>query len=154
MKQIKRSAGQSAVAAAAYRAGERLYSDYYGEYSDYTRKGGVIHSEILLPPNAPPEYRDRATLWNAVEHAERHKKAQLAYSFDIALQNELTMEENICSGGFGEHVSAWYAREGILVRQLNISLPDAFVEHGKPEELCGLGGIDAASAAEKIRSCS
>ena len=95
MKQIKRSVGQSAIAAAAYRAGERLYSDYYGEYSDYTRKGGVIYSEIILPPHAPPEYRDRATLWNAVEHAERHKKAQLAYSFDIALQNELTMEENI-----------------------------------------------------------
>ena len=95
MKQIKRSTGQSAIAAAAYRAGERLYSDYYGEYSDYTRKGGVIYSEIILPPHAPSEYQDRATLWNAVEHAERHKKAQLAYSFDIALQNELTMEENI-----------------------------------------------------------
>lgn len=95
MKQIKRSAGQSAIAAAAYRAGERLYSDYYGEYSDYTRKGGVIYSEIILPPHAPPEYQDRATLWNAVELMERHKKAQLAYSFDIALQNELTMEENI-----------------------------------------------------------
>lgn len=62
----------------------------------------------------------------------------------------VTMEENICSGGFGEHVAAWYAREGIPVRQLSISLPDAFVEHGKPEELCGLNGIDAASAAEKI----
>ena len=95
MKQIKRSAGQSAIAAAAYRAGEKLYSDYYGEYSDYTRKGGVIYSEIILPPHAPPEYQDRATLWNAVELMERHKKAQLAYSFDIALQNELTMEENI-----------------------------------------------------------
>lgn len=95
MRQIKRSAGQSAIAAAAYRAGEKLYSDYYGEYSDYTRKGGVIYSEIFLPDYAPPKYQDRATLWNAVEHAERHKKAQLAYSFDIALQNELTMEENI-----------------------------------------------------------
>ena len=95
VKQIKRSAGQSAIAAAAYRSGEKLYSDYYGEYSDYTRKEGVIYSEIILPPHAPPEYQDRATLWNAVEHAERHKKAQLAYSFDISLQNELTMEENI-----------------------------------------------------------
>ena len=93
--QVKRSAGQSAVASAAYRAGEKLYSDYYGEFSDYTRKGGVICSEILLPPRAPPEYADRQTLWNAVEKAERGKKAQLAYSFDIALQNELTMDENI-----------------------------------------------------------
>ena len=77
--QIKRSAGQSAVAAAAYRAGEKLHSEYYGEDSDYTRKGGVICSEILLPSHAPPEYADRETLWNAVEKAERGKKAQLAY---------------------------------------------------------------------------
>lgn len=92
--QIKRSAGQSAVAAAAYRAGEKLHSEYYGEDSDYSRKGGVICSEILLPSHAPPEYADRETLWNAVEKAERGKKAQLAYSFDIALQNEFSMQEN------------------------------------------------------------
>ena len=92
--QIKRSAGQSAVAAAAYRAGEKLHSEYYGEDSDYTRKGGVVCSEILLPSHAPPEYADRETLWNAVEKVERGKKAQLAYSFDIALQNEFSMEEN------------------------------------------------------------
>ena len=93
--QIKRSAGQSAIASAAYRAGEKLHSEYYGEDSDYTRKGGVICSEILLPPHAPPEYADRETLWNAVEKAERGKKAQLSYSFDIALQNEFSMQENI-----------------------------------------------------------
>ena len=83
------------MASAAYRAGEKLHSEYYGEDSDYTRKGGVICSEILLPSHAPPEYADRETLWNAVEKAERGKKAQLAYSFDIALQNEFSMQENI-----------------------------------------------------------
>lgn len=93
--QIKRSAGRSAVECAAYRAGEKLYSEYYGLVSDYTRKGGVMYTEILLPPQAPCEYADRQTLWNAVEDAERNKNAQLAYSFDIALQNEFTMEENI-----------------------------------------------------------
>lgn len=93
--QIKRSAGRSAVECAAYRAGEKLYSEYYGRVSDYTRKGGVVHTEILLPPHAPREYADRQTLWNAVEDAERNKNAQLAYSFDIALQNEFTMEENM-----------------------------------------------------------
>ena len=93
--QTKRSAGQSAIASAAYRSGEKLYSEYYGEYSDYTRKGGVICSDILLPSHAPPEYADRQTLWNAVEKAERGKNAQLAYSFDIALQNEFSLEENI-----------------------------------------------------------
>lgn len=93
--QVKRSAGQSAVECAAYRAGEKLYSEYYGLISDYTRKGGVIHTEILLPPHAPREYADRQTLWNAVEDAERNKNAQLAYSFDIALQNEFTLDVNI-----------------------------------------------------------
>ena len=95
VRQIRRSAGQSAIASAAYRAGERLYSDYYGEYSDYTRKDGVVCSEIILPSHAPPEYQDRETLWNAVEQVEKNKKAQLAYSFDIALQNEFTMGKTL-----------------------------------------------------------
>ena len=69
--QTKRSKGQSAIASAAYRSGEKLYSEYYGEYSDYTRTRGVICSDILLPPHAPKEYADRQTLWNAVEKAER-----------------------------------------------------------------------------------
>ncbi len=93
--QIKRSAGRSAVECAAYRAGEKLYSEYYGLVSDYTRKGGVMHAEILLPPHAPRGYADRQTLWNAVEEVERNKNAQLAYSFDIALQNEFSLDENI-----------------------------------------------------------
>lgn len=92
--QIKRSAGRSAVECAAYRAGEKLYSEYYGQVSDYTRKGGVMYTEILLPPHAPRKYADRQTLWNAVEVAERNKNAQLAYTFDIALQNEFSTEEN------------------------------------------------------------
>ena len=70
-------------------------SEYYGEYSDYTRKRGVICSDILLPPHALKEYADRQTLWNAVEKAERGKNAQLAYSFEISLQNEFSLEENI-----------------------------------------------------------
>ena len=48
--QIGRSAGRSAVACAAYRSGEKLYSEYYGETSDYTRKGGVMYSEIRAIP--------------------------------------------------------------------------------------------------------
>lgn len=83
------------MASAAYRSGEKLHSEYYGEDSDYTNKGGVIYTEIFLPPHAPREYADRETLWNAVEKVEKGKKAQLAYSFDISFQNEFTQEENI-----------------------------------------------------------
>lgn len=89
--QIKRSA----VACAAYRAGEKLRSEYYGEVSDYTRKGGVVESGIMLPDYVPQHLSDRETLWNEVEKTEKGKKAQLAYSFDFALQNEFTMDENI-----------------------------------------------------------
>lgn len=92
---VTRSAGSSVVASAAYRAGEKLHSAYYGEDADYTRKGGVIYTEIFLLPNAPNEYKDRETLWNAVEKAEKHPRAQLAYAYDFALQNELTLDENI-----------------------------------------------------------
>lgn len=53
-----------------------------------------MHTEILLPTQAPPQYADREVLWNAVEKVEQHPKAQLAYSFDIALQNEFSLEEN------------------------------------------------------------
>ena len=93
--QISRGRGQSAMAAAAYRSGMRLYSKYYGESYDYTLKKGVVYSEILLPSHAPASFSDRETLWDSLEQAEKHPKAQLAYSFDIALQNELRMEENI-----------------------------------------------------------
>lgn len=95
VSQVKRSTGQSAVACAAYRAGEKLYSEYYGETSDYTHKEGVIENGIMLPSFVPEEYKNREFLWNSVEKSEKHPKAQLAYSFDFSLQNEFSMEENI-----------------------------------------------------------
>ncbi|WP_281859985.1 MobA/MobL family protein, partial [Litoreibacter halocynthiae] len=70
-KVIKRSNGQSAVAAAAYRAGERLLDDRTGQTSDYSRKAGVIHAEVMTPEGTPNWMHDRAQLWNAVEAVER-----------------------------------------------------------------------------------
>ena len=119
--QVKRSAGQSAIASAAYRSGEKLCSEYYGEVSDYTRERGVVCSEIFLPAHAPPEYQDRATLWNSVEKAERGKKAQLAYSFDIALQNEFSLEENIALAK--QFVSEQLVSRG-MIADLSIHQPD------------------------------
>ena len=53
---------------------------------DYTHKGGVVHTEILLPDHAPAEYTDRAVLWNEVEKIEKAKNAQLAREIEIALR--------------------------------------------------------------------
>ncbi len=82
------------MAAAAYRAGEKITNQYDGITHDYTRKGGVAHTEILLPKNAPAEYADRATLWNAVEQGERNKNAQLSREIELALPVELSQEQN------------------------------------------------------------
>ena len=95
IKIISRSKGRSAVAAAAYRAAKIIQSEYNGVTHDYTRKGGVVHTEVLLPKYAPREYSDRAVLWNAVEMAERNSNAQLAREIEISLPVELTQEQNI-----------------------------------------------------------
>lgn len=89
---IKRSSGRSAVAAAAYRSGERLQDERTAQAHDYTRKGGVLHSEIMAPDNAPDWMRDRGQLWNAVEAAEGRKDAQLAREIQLSLPHELDAE--------------------------------------------------------------
>lgn len=95
IKIIGRGKGKSAVRSAAYRAGENIKNDYDGQTYDYTRKRGVIHTEILIPDHAPRDYFDRAVLWNAVEQIEKAKNAQLAREIEIALPVELPMEQNI-----------------------------------------------------------
>jgi len=87
--------GRSSVAAAAYRTAAIINSEYNGVTHDYTRKGGVVHTEILLPEYAPREYTDRAVLWNAVEMSERNNNAQLAREIELALPVELAREQNI-----------------------------------------------------------
>ena len=95
IKIVSRGKGKSAVAAAAYRAGERLTNEWDGLTNDYTKKGGVVHTEILLPSHAPPAFSDRSTLWNSVEEAEKTNNAQLASEVEIALPVELSREEQI-----------------------------------------------------------
>jgi Ti-type conjugative transfer relaxase TraA len=90
VKIISRGQGRSVIAAAAYRAGERLRDHHLGRWQNYTRKQGVVHRAILLPAGAPEAWADRTTLWNAVEAAERRRDAQLARELEIALPRELS----------------------------------------------------------------
>ncbi len=92
---IGRNAGRSSVAAAAYRAGEDLVNEYDGIEHDFTKKNWVEYTEIILPDNAPSEYSDRSTLWNAVEMSEKSKDAQLCREFELALPVELTLQQQI-----------------------------------------------------------
>ncbi len=90
VKIISRGQGRSVIAAAAYRAGERLRDHHLGQWQNYARKQGVVHRAILLPAGAPEAWADRTTLWNAVEAAERRRDAQLARELEIALPRELS----------------------------------------------------------------
>ena len=60
---VQRSQQQSAVAAAAYQSGEKLFCGYDQEVKHYPEKRGIVHNEILLPANAPRSYADRNTLY-------------------------------------------------------------------------------------------
>lgn len=95
IKIVSRGKGKSAVAAAAYRSGETLTNNYDGVTHDFTRKGGIVHTEILLPPHAPPDFADRSALWNSVEKIEKAKNSQLAREIEIALPVELDREKQI-----------------------------------------------------------
>lgn len=87
--------GQSAIAASAYRSGQKLIDNSTGLVSDYTRKHGIVFSEVSLCQNAPAEYANRETLWNAVHEIEKAKNSQLWREFEVALPQELNRTEQI-----------------------------------------------------------
>ncbi|TBY66378.1 Ti-type conjugative transfer relaxase TraA, partial [Rhizobium leguminosarum bv. viciae] len=96
MKPVSRASGRSAVASAAYRAGERLTNERDGITHDFTRKEGVEHAEIVLPEGVSAEWaKSREKLWNAAEFSESRKDARVAREFEIALPHELTAEQRL-----------------------------------------------------------
>ena len=92
-KVVSRGSGRSVIAAAAYASCSRLYNDYDGLTHDYTRKRGCLYSEIFLPDNALPEWKDRQTLWESVELAEKTKDSRLARELVMALPSELSLDD-------------------------------------------------------------
>ena len=116
VKMISRGKGKSAVAAAAYRSGEKITNEYDGITHDYTRKRGVVMTSILLPDNAPIEFYNRSKLWNAVEKIEKAKNAQLAREVEISIPKELNFAE-------GYHLVAEFCQKN-------------FVEEGMIADIC------------------
>lgn len=112
---IGRNAGRSSVAAAAYRAGEDLVNEYDGIEHDFTKKNWVEYTEIIRPDNAPSEYSDRSTLWNAVEMSEKSKDAQLCREFELALPVELTLKQQI-------EVARQFARDKLISQGMIVDI--------------------------------
>ena len=112
IKIISRAGGRSAVASAAYRSGEKLYNEETGLTHDFTRKGGVIMNEIILPPNAPKRYENREVLWNEVQQIEKRSDAQFAREIEVALPVEMSRDEQIeCVRNF---IKENFVKEGMI----------------------------------------
>lgn len=94
-KIISRSQGRSAVGSSAYRAGEKMTNEYDGMTHDFTKKKGIVFTEIMLCESAPERFSDRQTLWNEVERSEKAKNAQTAREIEVALPNELARSQQI-----------------------------------------------------------
>lgn len=112
IKVVSRAGGRSAVASAAYRAGEKLYNEETGLTHDFTHKGGVVMNEVILPDNAPRRYLDRQVLWNEVQQIEKRSDAQFAREVEVALPNEMTREQQIeCVRSF---IQDNFVKEGMI----------------------------------------
>ena len=105
----KRSNNESAVSAAAYQSGEKLFSEYDQEqkYSPY--KTEVTHKEIMLPPHAPPEFADRNTLWNSLWH---NKSPHLFFSMPYCLTNGVQFRRAAPYGVWGRLATNKQGRVG------------------------------------------
>lgn len=100
-KTVSRSAGRSSTAAAAYRAAERIVDERTGEIHDFTRKGGVVASEVILPGGGTMA---RADLWNSIETHHKRGDATVAREFVVALPAELDADQR-------QDLARRYARE-------------------------------------------
>ena len=121
---------QSAVASAAYRSGTKIYCEYDGEIKDFSRKGHVIYSEILLPEYAPKEFADRSVLWNAVENFEKGSRAQLSREIEFSLPCELDADERLKAA---KKLAEFFRDKGMVV-DMNLHNPD----HKNPNPHCHL----------------
>ena len=62
----------------------------------------------------------------------------------------VTLEENVASGGMGEHVAALLMEEQSRIKLLRIAVPDTFVEHGDVDTLYRVLGMDADTVTNRI----
>jgi Ti-type conjugative transfer relaxase TraA len=112
MKPLCRTQGRSAVAAAAYRAGEQLSNARDGVVHDYTGRRGIDHTEIVSPQavaGVADWAGDRGSLWNAAELAEKRSDARTAREFILALPHELDDAQRLeLTRGFASHLADRY----------------------------------------------
>ncbi|ESW93116.1 conjugal transfer protein TrbA [Mesorhizobium sp. LSJC269B00] len=150
VKVIGRKAGSSAVASAAYRSASRLRDERIDRTHDFSAKRGVVHSEVILPENAPDVWSDRERLWNDVEAFEVRKDAQLAREVEFALPRELSQARNIELAR--DFVQAEFVSRG-MVADLNVHWDRAEDGSQKPHAhvMLTMRSVDENGFGAKVR---
>ncbi len=150
VKVIGRKAGSSAVASAAYRSAARLGEERLDRAHDFTAKRGVVHSEIMLPENAPAAWADRERLWNDVEAFEVRRDAQLVREVEFALPRELTQAQGIALAR--DFVQCEFVDHG-MIADLNVHWDRA--EDGSPKPhahvMLTMRSVDEKGFGPKVR---
>ncbi|TPM23814.1 Ti-type conjugative transfer relaxase TraA [Mesorhizobium sp. B2-3-6] len=150
VKVIGRKAGSSAVASAAYRSASRLRDERIERSHDFSAKRGVVHSEVMLPEDAPEAWRDREKLWNDVEAFEVRKDAQLAREVEFALPRELSQAQGIELAR--DFVQAEFVSRG-MVADLNVHWDRT--EDGSPKPhahvMLTMRSVDENGFGSKVR---
>ncbi|MEZ2330643.1 Ti-type conjugative transfer relaxase TraA [Mesorhizobium sp. RCC_202] len=150
VKVIGRKAGSSAVASAAYRSASRLRDERIDRSHDFSAKRGIVHSEVMLPENAPQAWSDRERLWNDVEAFEVRKDAQLAREVEFALPRELSQPQGIELAR--DFVQSEFVDRG-MVADLNVHWDRA--EDGSPKPhahvMLTMRSVDENGFGSKVR---
>jgi Ti-type conjugative transfer relaxase TraA len=150
VKVIGRTAGSSAVASAAYRSGSRLRDERLDRSHNFSAKRGVVHSEVMLPENAPEAWGDRERLWNDVEAFEVRKDAQLAREVEFAIPREMTQAQGI-------ELARDFARGEFVGRGMiaDLNVHWDFSEDGMPKPhahvMLTMRAVDANGFGRKVR---
>ncbi|MBN9539964.1 MAG: Ti-type conjugative transfer relaxase TraA [Alphaproteobacteria bacterium 65-37] len=150
VKVIGRKAGSSAVASAAYRSASRLRDDRLERSHDFSNKRGVVHSEVMLPEDAPEQWSDRERLWNDVEAFEVRKDAQLAREVEFALPREMTERQGIELAR--DFVQAEFVDQG-MIADLNVHWDMADDGTPKPHAhvMLTMRSVDENGFGQKVR---
>lgn len=150
VKVIGRKAGSSAVASAAYRSASRLRDERIERTHDFSAKRGVVHSEVMLPQNAPDAWSDRERLWNDVEAFEARKDAQLAREVEFALPRELSQAQGIELAR--DFVQVEFVSKG-MVADLNVHWDRAEDGNAKPHAhvMLTMRSVDENGFGAKVR---
>jgi Ti-type conjugative transfer relaxase TraA len=150
VKVIGRKAGSSVVASAAYRSASRLRDDRLERSHDFSNKRGVVHSEVVLPEDAPEKWSDRERLWNDVEAFEVRKDAQLAREIEFALPREMTQAQGIELAR--DFVQSEFVDQG-MIADLNVHWDMAEDGTSKPHAhvMLTMRSVDENGFGQKVR---